>query len=110
VIFNRGDIVLVDLGYQAKIRPALVVSIPRADGRRNMTVLAPITTETRGGECEVSFPKPQWLATPSVVNLMAILGVDNAKILRRLGSFPAKMDAVDAALARMLGLQKMPGL
>ena len=102
--FKRGDIVLVDLGYIAKVRPALVVSIPKADSRRNMTVVAPITTEIRGGECEVPFPKPRWLAEPSVVNLIAMVGVDNAKILRTLGQFPAKMDTVDDGLARMLAL------
>jgi len=32
------------------------------------------------------------------------VGLDNAKILRRLGTFPGKMDAVDEGLTRMLGL------
>jgi mRNA-degrading endonuclease toxin of MazEF toxin-antitoxin module len=29
--FKRGDVVLVDLGYAAKVRPCVVVSIPNAD-------------------------------------------------------------------------------
>ena len=103
--FKRGDVVLVDLGYVAKVRPALVVSIPKADSRRNMSVVAPLTTEIRGGQCEVEFPKPKFLLDNSAVNLIGIVGVDNAKIGRVLGPFPAdRMAAVEDGLARMLGL------
>src|SRR5580698_3103870 len=52
ISFKRGDVVLVDLGYVAKVRPCIVVSIPNADSQRNMSVVAPLTTEIRGGECE----------------------------------------------------------
>ncbi len=103
--FKRGDVVLVDLGYIAKVRPCVVISIPDADSRRNMSVVAPLTTENRGGECEVPFPKPRWLAEESVVNLIGLVGVDNAKIGRVLGSLPADgLDAIDAALIRLFGL------
>jgi mRNA interferase MazF len=54
--FKRGDVVLVDLGYVATVRPCVVISIPNTDSRRNMSVVAPLTTEIRGGECEVPFP------------------------------------------------------
>ena len=102
---KRGDIVLVDLGYVAKVRPCVVVSIPNADTRRNMSVVAPLTTQTRGGECEVSFPKPAWMNENAVINLIGLLGVDNVKIGRFLGRMlPATMDAVDDGLSRMLGL------
>ena len=103
--FKRGDVVLVDLGMLAKIRPCVVVSIPKPDGKRNMTVVVPMTTEIRNGECEVSFPKPPWLAQTSVVNLLGIAGVDNAKIERRLGPFPPdRMEKISRGLARMLSL------
>jgi len=103
--FKRGDVVLVDLGYAAKVRPALIVSIPKADSQRNMSVVAPLTTEIRGGQCEVEFPKPKYLLDNSAVNLIGIVGVDNAKIGRVLGPFPAdRMAAVEEGLARMLGL------
>jgi mRNA-degrading endonuclease toxin of MazEF toxin-antitoxin module len=59
--FDRGDVVTVDLGAVAKVRPCVVVSILKADSQRNMSVVAPMTTEARGGECEVPFPKPPWL-------------------------------------------------
>ncbi|MGO9199582.1 MAG: type II toxin-antitoxin system PemK/MazF family toxin [Limisphaerales bacterium] len=103
--FKRGDVVLVDLGYVAKVRPCVVISIPTADSRRNMSVVAPLTTEIRGGECEVPFPKPKWLAEKSVVNLIGLVGVDNAKIERMLGPLPTdSLDAIDEVLVRLFGL------
>jgi hypothetical protein len=64
-----------------------------------------LTTEIRGGECEVSFPKPKWLAEESVVNLIGLVGVDNAKIQRMLGPLPTEsLDAMDDVLLRLFGL------
>src|SRR5688500_11602806 len=104
--FSRGDVVIVDLGMAAKVRPCVVVSVPRPDAQRNMSVVAPMTTEIRGGECEVSFPKPAWLKEESVVNVLGIAGVDNGKIIRRIGPFPQRsMDEVSEVLGKMLGIE-----
>jgi mRNA interferase MazF len=84
ISFKRGDVVLVDLGMASKVRPCVVVSVANPDSQRNMSVVVPMTTEIRGGECEVRFPKPPWLRQCSVVNLLGIAGVDNARIERRL--------------------------
>jgi mRNA interferase MazF len=103
--FKRGDVVLVDLGYIAKVRPCVVISIPKADSQRNMSVVAPLTTDIRGGECEVPFPKPRWLTEESVTNPIGLVGVDNVKIERMLGPLPTNsLDAIDAVLVRLLGL------
>jgi mRNA interferase MazF len=103
--FRRGDVVLVDLGYVAKVRPCVVISVPNADTQRNMSVVAPLTTEIRGGECEVAVPKPKWLAEESVVNLIGMVGVDNAKILRMLGPLQTQiLEAIDEGLVRLFGL------
>ena len=99
---KRGDVHLVDLGMAAKSRPCVVISIPKADSRRNMSVIAPLTTQPRGGECEVPFPKPGWLQDESVINLG---GVDNAKIGRWIGQLqPATLDKVNDGLVRLFGL------
>lgn len=103
--FDRGDVVLVDLGMAAKIRPCVVVSIRQPDRQRNLAVVVPLTTEVRGGECEVGFPKPRWLRQESVVNVLGIAGVDQARIIRRIAPFPEESFArVMDATARMLGL------
>jgi len=49
--FSRGDVVVVDLGMAAKVRPCVVVSVSQPDRQRNMSVVVPMTTEIRGGEC-----------------------------------------------------------
>ena len=103
--FSRGDVVIVDLGMAAKVRPCVVVSVSHADQQRNMSVVVPMTTEIRGGECEIRFPKPAWLRQESVVNVLGIAGVDNSKIERRVAAFPSdKMAEIETVLKRMLGL------
>ena len=103
--FERGDVVLVDLGTAAKVRPCVVVSVASPDRQRNMSVVVPMTTEIRGGECEIRFPKPRWLRQESVVNVLGIAGVDNAKIERRIAAFPAEIMAeIESALKQLLGL------
>jgi mRNA interferase MazF len=103
--FDRGDVVLVDLGFAAKVRPCVVVSVSQSDHQRNMSVVVPMTTEIRGGECEVAFPKPAWLRQESVVNVLGLAGVDNAKIERRLARFPSnQMQEIESVLKRLLGL------
>jgi mRNA interferase MazF len=103
--FSRGDVVVVDLGFAAKVRPCVVISTSNPDRQRNMSVVVPMTTEIRGGECEVSFPKPVWLRQESVINVLGIAGVDNSKIERRLAAFPAdKMLEVECVLKRLLHL------
>ncbi len=103
--FNRGDVVVVDLGMAAKVRPCVVVSIGQPDRQRNMSVVVPMTTEIRGGECEIRFPKPAWLRQESVINALGVAGVDNAKIERRISAFPAEqMLEIESVLKRLLGL------
>jgi mRNA interferase MazF len=76
---DRGDVVLVDLGMAAKTRPCVVVSRRQPNPKRNLTVVVPMTTEIRGGETEIAFPKPPWLCQQSVVNVLGIAGVDHAR-------------------------------
>ena len=103
--FSRGDVVSVDLGVIAKVRPCVVVSIARPDSQRNMSIVVPMTTEKRGGECEVDFPKPPWLKQPGVINVLGIAGVDNARIERRLGTFPTvKLKEIETVLRRAMAL------
>jgi len=103
-----GDVVLVDLGYLGKVRPCLILA-PYPDSQHSQTIVAPLTTESRGGEAEIGFPKPRWLDEPCVVNLAGLAGVERAKIKRQLGVFPAeKLKEAKAILAMILGLEQPP--
>jgi mRNA-degrading endonuclease toxin of MazEF toxin-antitoxin module len=98
---RNGDIVLVDLGMVAKVRSCLVLC-GNPDSERTVSIVAPLTTEIRGGESEVSFPKPPWLAKPCVVNLSGLGSVERHRIQRRLGPFPPdRLAEAKKVLARM---------
>jgi len=106
---KNGDILLVDLGMVAKIRPCLVLCAD-PDSERTVSLVAPLTSEVRGGESEVSFPKPPWLAKPCVANLSGLGSVERHRLQRRLGQFPPeKFDEAKKVLARMLGLEHPSG-
>ena len=100
---ENGDIVLVDLGMVAKVRPCLVLCAA-PDSERTVSIIAPLTTEIRGGESELKFPKPVWLAQECIVNLSGIGSVERHRIQRRLGSFPKeKLRQAKMVLAKILG-------
>lgn len=50
---DRGQVWLVDLGYVAKVRPCLVISIPARNQERALATLVPHTTSSRGSRFEV---------------------------------------------------------
>jgi mRNA interferase MazF len=52
---ERGDIWLVDLGYVAKVRPCLVISIPALIQDRALVTLVPHTTAPRGSRFKWMF-------------------------------------------------------
>ena len=106
---QNGDILLVDLGMVAKVRPCLVLcAYPGRE--RTVSLVAPLTSEVRGGESEIRFPKPPWLAKPCVVNLSGLGSVERHRLQRRLGQFPAeRFQEAKKVLARMFGLESPPG-
>ena len=53
---RRGEVWLVDLGMTAKVRPALVVSIPAEDRDRALLTLVPHTTSLRQSRFEAAVP------------------------------------------------------
>ena len=63
-----------------------------------------MTTEIKGGPCEIPFLKPPWLRQSCVVNLLGLAGVDNAKVVRRLAPFPGDFKKVESGLKRLLAL------
>ena len=50
----RGEVWLVDLGMVAKVRPAVVVSIPAGSADRALVTFVPHTTSVRSTAYEVS--------------------------------------------------------
>lgn len=90
---RRGEVWLVDFGYTAKTRPAVIVSTSYRDDERALVACVPHTTSTRGGRFELVIPAGylesgafdvQGLGHAKPTNLLYRLGVLNAGDLHRI--------------------------
>jgi mRNA-degrading endonuclease toxin of MazEF toxin-antitoxin module len=81
----------VDLGLKGKLRPLLVVSREDPDAERALCVCVPLTTQIRGGDCEVRLPRVRWLPGPDegVANVQGLSSIENHRLARRAGQFEA---------------------
>jgi mRNA interferase MazF len=109
---QRGDVVLVDYpfasGVGAKVRPALVIQNDRDNRRLINTIVVMITGRTARASSEdtqllidISSPdgRQSGLIMNSAVNCVNIFTVAQSKVLRQLGSLPARLMAeVDKCL------------
>ena len=94
---ERGEVWLVDLGYVAKVRPCLVVSIPALIQDRALATLVPHTTSPRGSRFEVDV-KVSFLKA-GVFDVQNIITIPHAKLLRKLGELNSNQLAkVEATL------------
>lgn len=81
---NRGEVWLVDLGYAAKVRPCLVLSIPAEDEDRALATLVPHTTSLRKSRFEVEL-KIRFLKQGGF-DAQNLITIPHAKLIRKLGS------------------------
>jgi mRNA interferase MazF len=100
----RGEVWLVDLGYTAKVRPCLVVSIPALMEDRALATLVPHTTSSRGSRFEVDV-KIRFLK-PGVFDIQNLITIPHAKLLRKLGALNSEqLSQVEEVLLFWLGFQ-----
>lgn len=100
---QRGEVWMVDLGMTAKVRPALVVSIPFGDRDYALFHVVPHTTAVRNSQFEVGFDLP-WLDR-GVFNIQGSQSVPRGWLLRRMGNLSAvQLDAVAESFRRWLGM------
>ncbi|MBF2085649.1 type II toxin-antitoxin system PemK/MazF family toxin [Thermoleptolyngbya sp. C42_A2020_037] len=100
----RGEVWLVDLGYVAKVRPCLVVSIPVLMQDRALATLVPHTTSPRGSRFEVDV-KVRFLK-PGAFDVQNLVTIPHAKLLRKLGELDSEqLSQVEDVLLFWLGLE-----
>jgi mRNA interferase MazF len=100
---NRGEVWLVDLGYTAKVRPCLVISIPSLIEDRALATLIPHTTSRRGSRFEVDV-KIKFLK-PGVFDIQNLITIPHAKLLRKLGELNSEqLSQVEKVLLFWLGV------
>ncbi len=100
---KRGEVWQVDFGITAKVRPALVISVPYSDEDRALIGVIPHTTATRGSQFEVVVPA-QFLDKGSFL-VQGLQALPPKFFLRRLGVLsPAQLQTVEDGLLRWLGI------
>lgn len=102
---RRGEVWLVDLGLAAKIRPALVISVPPGDNDRALVTVVPHTTSLRGTEFEAvsgaSFLKA------GAFDAQGIVTIPLAKLMHVLGTLkPEQLAIVETCVRKWLGLRE----
>ncbi|MGE0129968.1 MAG: type II toxin-antitoxin system PemK/MazF family toxin [Blastocatellales bacterium] len=101
---KRSEVWLVDLGYAAKTRPCLVLSIEAEDTDRALITVVAHTTSIRGTRFEVVL-KIRFLKQ-GAFDAQNIISVSHAKFVRKLGSLTAgQMEQVEDAVKDWLDLQ-----
>jgi mRNA interferase MazF len=99
----RGEVWLVDLGLAAKIRPAVVVSVPPDESDRGLVTLMSHTTSLRGTRFEVAMAVPFLRA--GGFDAQSLVTIPIAKLLRPLGRLKlGQLTAIESALCGWLGL------
>jgi mRNA interferase MazF len=100
---NRGEVWFVDLGYVAKARPCLVISIPAEDTDRALATLVPHTTSVRGSRFEVKI-KARFLKD-GAFDAQNLVTIPHAKLIRKLGTLqPTELALVEDAVRLWLSL------
>ena len=100
---DRGDVWLADLGYAAKVRPCLILSVPIEPQDRVLVSLVPHTTSLQGTRFEVSVPKR--FLKPGAFDAQGIVTVAQARLIRRLGKLqPGELALVEEAVKQWLAL------
>ena len=84
-----GDVFMLDLGYQGKTRPVVIVSREDPNAPRALSVFVPLTKESRGGNYEVTMPPVPWLKLQSYANVLALGAAEWHELTDRRGRFEA---------------------
>jgi mRNA interferase MazF len=100
--YNRGEVWLIDLGYVAKIRPCLILSLPALETDRALATVVTHTTSTRGTDFEVDVMAD--FLKPGAFDVQNIASVSHAKFIRKLGTLTEKqLSKVERVVLEYLG-------
>ena len=80
---------MLDLGFQGKTRPVVIVSREDDSAPRALSVFVPLTKESRGGKYEVTMPRVPWLKLQSYANVLGMGAAEWHELIDRRGRFDA---------------------
>jgi mRNA interferase MazF len=100
-----GEVYLVNLGLAGKVRPAVVLSRFDPDRPLALVSFAPITSQHRGSQYEISLGRPSFLREGSWVNIQCVAPIDHHELGRKLGKLTGEqMRKTKEALAYLFDL------
>lgn len=100
---NRGEVWLVDLGYAAKVRPCLVLSLTANIEDRALATIIPHTTSLRGSRFEIK-QRIRFLREGGF-DAQNLLTIPHAKFIRKLGSLTtSQLNEIEERVRFWLGL------
>jgi mRNA interferase MazF len=94
-----GEVFVVDLGYERKVRPVIVMSREDPEAPRAVALCVPLTSQNRGSHYEVAVPRVPWLKVQSYANVQAIGSVGFHELTDKRGRFePAVVSKIKDAI------------
>lgn len=100
---TRGEVWLVDMGYAAKVRPALVLSVQIEGNERDLSTVVPHTTSVRATRFELA-TTVSWLKA-GAFDAQGIGTYPTVKLIKRLGTLPLEQfNAVEECVLKWLGV------
>ena len=101
---NRGEIWLADLGYTAKTRPVLILSVDYTDDERAIVTYVPRTTSV-WPQSRFDVPHKARGMKEGAFAVQLIGSVSNASFIRRINSLDAAtLTKVEDAVRKWLAL------
>ena len=99
----RGEVWIVDLGMAAKVRPAVVLSVPPGDADRALVTLVPHTTSVRGSRFEVPTKLP--FLKPGGFDAQGLVTIPLVRLVRPIGQLRSQdLASVERAVWAWLGI------
>jgi mRNA interferase MazF len=86
-----GEVFIVDLGFDGKVRPGVVVSREDDNAPCALSIVVPLTSQFRGSRYEIQMPRVAWLKLQSFANVQAISSAEQHELTDRRGKFEASV-------------------
>ena len=78
---------MIDLGFEGKVRPVMIVSRHDPNAPRALVIAVPVTTKYRGSKYEVAMPRVPWLRERSYANVQGLESWETVELQRKIGKF-----------------------
>lgn len=100
-----GEVYKVDLGYEGKVRPMIVVSRFDRDAPRALVLAVPITSQFRKSEYEIELGAYKFLSKKSYANVQGLQSLAYHEFQGFVGKIGENaLDEIKMALAYILDL------